>query len=120
MVLALISITGFILRWMWICYESTLSTHRFTHILPHIIDTLFFVSGVWLAVSIRQYPFIDAWLTAKIFGLIVYITLGSYALKRATTVQSRIMAFAGSLLVFVWIISVARLKSSWGFLSLLE
>ena len=50
-------------------YESTLSAHRLTRVLPHIIDTLFLVSAVWLAVMIRQYPFTDAWLTAKIFWI---------------------------------------------------
>ena len=120
MVLAIFSITGFILRWIWMMNESKLSYHRLTRILPHIIDTFFLASAVWLAVSIRQYPFIDAWLTAKIFGLVVYIVLGSFALKRATTMQGRIMAFSGALLVYAWIVSVARLKTVWGFLSFLN
>ena len=114
------SITGFILRWIWMMNESTLSNYRLTRILPHIIDTFFLASAVWLAVSIRQYPFTDAWLTAKIFGLVVYIVLGSFALKRATTMQGRIMAFSGALLVYAWIVSVARLKTVWGFLSFLN
>jgi len=119
MVLAVFSISGFILRWIWMMYESTLSSHRLTRILPHVIDTLFLASAVWLTVSIRQYPFTDAWLTAKIFGLVVYIVLGSFALKQARTVQGRIMAFSGALLVFAWIVSVARMKTVWGFLSFL-
>ena len=120
MVLAVFSITGFILRWMWMMHESTLSAHRLTRILPHISDTFFLASAVWLAVSIRQYPFTDAWLTAKIFGLLAYIVLGSFALKRARTVQGRIMAFSGALLIFAWIVSVARMKTVWGFLSFLN
>ena len=75
---------------------------------------------MWLAVSIHQYPFTDAWLTAKIFGLVVYIVLGSFALKRATTMQRRIRAFSGALLVYAWIVSVALLKTVWGFLSFLN
>jgi len=120
MVLAATSITGFILRWMWVMNESTLSAHRLTLILPHIIDTLFLASAAWLAVSIHQYPFTDAWLTAKIFGLVGYIVLGSFALRRAATVQGRIMAFCGALLVFAWIVSVARMKTVWGYLSFLN
>ncbi len=120
MVLAVISITVFILRWMWMMHESTLSAHRITRILPHVIDTFFLASGVWLAASIHQYPFTDAWLSAKIIGLVVYIVLGSFALKRAITVQGRIMAFSGALLVYAWIVSVARMKTVWGFLSFLN
>ena len=101
-------------------HESTLFVHRLTRILPHIIDTFFLASAVWLAVSIHQYPFTDAWLTAKIFGLIAYIVLGSIALKRAVTVQGRIIAFSGALLVYTWVVSVARMKSAWGFLSFLN
>lgn len=120
MVLAATSIAGFILRWTWMMSESTLSTHRLTLILPHIIDTLFLASAAWLAVSIHQYPFTDAWLTAKIFGLVTYIVFGSFALKRAITVQGRIIAFSGALLVYAWIVSVARMKTAWGFLSFLN
>jgi len=120
MVLAATSITGFILRWMWVMHDSTLSAHRLTRVLPHIIDTLFLASAVWLAVMIRQYPFTDAWLTAKIFGLLTYIVLGSFALKREISVRGRIMAFSGALLVFAWIVSVARMKAVWGYLSFLN
>ena len=120
MVLAVFSITGFVLRWSWMMYESTLSVHGLTRVLPHIIDTLFLASAVWLSVTIRQYPFTDAWLTAKIFGLVGYIVLGSFALKRAATVQGQIMAFCGALLVFAWIVSVARMKTVWGYLSFLN
>ena len=120
MVLAVFSISGFILRWIWMMYESTLSSHPLTRILPHVIDTLFLASAVWLSVTIRQYPFTDAWLTAKILGLVVYIVLGSFALRRAITVQGKIMAFSGALLVYAWIVSVARMKTVWGFLSFLN
>ena len=119
-VLAVFSITGFILRWMWMMHESTLSAHRLTRILPHVVDTLFLASAVWLALSSRQYPFADAWLTAKIFGLVAYIVLGSFALKRAITAQGRIMAFSGALLIYAWIVSVAQMKTVWGFLSFLN
>ena len=100
--------------------ESTLYAHLLTTNLHHIIDTFCHASAVWLAVIIHQYPFTAAWLTAKIFGLVGYIVLGSFALKRATTMQVQIMAFSGALLVFAWIVSVARLKTVWGFLSFLN
>ena len=119
MLLALASICGFVIRWTWMKTASPLYEHRLTKILPHIIDTLLLTSAIWLAVSIQQYPFTQHWLTAKVIGLVAYIILGSLALKRARTDAGKNMAFFASLLIFVWIISVARTKSAWGIIALL-
>ena len=115
-ILALTSIGGFILRGAWMFTGSELLQHRVTRTLPHIIDTLFLIAGLALAHRIFQYPFTHNWLTAKLFGLIVYIVLGSIALKRGKTRQQRGVAFFAAVLVFLWIISVALTKSPWGFL----
>ncbi len=118
-ILALTSIGGFILRSAWMFMGSPLLQHRITRTLPHIIDTLFLIAGLALAHRIFQYPFTHDWLTAKLLGLVVYIVLGSIALKRGRTRQQRGVAFFAAVLVFVWIISVAMNKSPWGFLSTL-
>jgi uncharacterized membrane protein SirB2 len=112
---ALASISGFIIRWIWMKTGSPLYEHKLSRTLPHIIDTLFLAMGIWLAFSIHQYPFTSDWLTAKLFGLLAYIVLGSFALKRARTNMGRNLAFIVALLVFAWIISVARTKSVSGF-----
>ena len=117
--LALTSVSGFILRWLWHYYELPISNHRLTRTLPHIIDTLFLASGIGLAYMINLYPFQVSWLSAKLFGLIGYIVLGSLALKRAPTVRGRTLSFIAAITTFIWIISVARLKSPWGFWSVL-
>ena len=117
--LALASVCGFVLRWIWLNSDSALFEQKLTRILPHIIDTLFLASGIWLAVIIRQYPFAHGWLTAKIFGLLAYIILGSLALKKANSQLVRTLAFGTALLSFAWIASVARSKTATGFFSLL-
>lgn len=109
--LAMISIGGFVLRWWWMKTGSALFHHRLSRVLPHLADTLFLASGIWLAITIRQYPFVHAWLTAKIFGLIAYIVLGSLALKHARTAAGRNLAFVAALVVIAWVVSVARSKS---------
>ena len=98
--------------------QSALATHPWTRVLPHLIDTLFLASGIWLALIIQQYPFVDAWLTAKIFGLLSYIALASLALKRARSRALSTGFFIAALLSFGWIVSVARLKSALGFFGL--
>jgi uncharacterized membrane protein SirB2 len=118
-VLALISVSGFVLRGVLMFTGSPLLQHRITRILPHIVDTLFLMAGLVLAHRIFQYPFTHDWLTAKLFGLIIYIVLGSIALKHGRTPRQRKLAFIAAIVTFAWIISVAMTKSPWGFLQFL-
>ena len=120
MAFAVASLSGFVLRWWWMKAGSPLLQHKLARILPHIIDTLFLAAGIWLAFTIQQYPFTHAWLSAKVLGLVAYIILGSLALKNALGARARTVAFIAALLVFAWIVSVARLKNPWGILSLLS
>jgi len=117
--LALTSIGGFLLRGAWMLVGSQLLQHRLTRTLPHIVDTLFLIAGLALAHRIFQYPFTHDWLTAKVLGLVVYIVLGSIALKHGRTNLQRGVAFLGAIITFAWIISVAMSKSPWGFLTAL-
>jgi len=114
--LAIVSLSGFVLRWTWMFNGSRLFKHRLNRTLPHAVDTLFLASAIWLAFTINQYPFTQNWLTAKLFGLFVYIVLGSLALKRAATRAGQIAGFLSAIAVFAWIVSVAWFKSAWGFL----
>jgi len=120
MALAAISVSGFILRWSWQARGSAMSGHRLSRTLPHMVDTLFLASGVWLAITISQYPFTHDWLTAKLGGLVTYILLGMVAMSGKLPHRAKTIAFACALLVFAWIVSIACFKSAWGFLSLLE
>ncbi|MDP1527354.1 MAG: SirB2 family protein [Rhodocyclaceae bacterium] len=84
--------------------------------LPHVNDTVLLVAALVLAVRIGQYPFVDAWLTAKVLGLIAYIILGSLALTAGRPARLRIAAGLMAVVVFGWIISVALSKHPVGFL----
>ena len=76
-------------------------------IVPHVNDTLLLAAAVTLTILIGQYPFVDAWLTAKVFGLIGYIIFGALALKHAKTRAIRIVCWLLSLAIFAFIVSVA-------------
>lgn len=117
--LALITVTGFILRWSWRMAGSTRAGSRWTKSLPHVIDTLFLGSGILLALSVAQYPLSHAWLTAKVGGLLLYIIIGVIAMRTAPRWQVSVPALVAALLVFTWIVSVARLRSPHGFFILL-
>jgi uncharacterized membrane protein SirB2 len=117
--LAGLSIAGFVLRWIWVMSRSRLSESTLTKILPHVIDTALLAAGVLLAINIGQYPGQSGWLTAKIAGLLLYIMFGTIAMRLATKQLPRISAFLCAVTTFAWIVSVARLKSPWGFLGLI-
>src|SRR5689334_12577622 len=85
-------------------------TPRWLRIVPHVIDTIFLGSGIVLAMRLHQYPFTDAWLTAKVLGLVAYIILGSLALK-GRDARIRASAFVAALLTFVYIAGVARTRN---------
>jgi uncharacterized membrane protein SirB2 len=87
--------------------ESPLRQHRLTRILPHIVDTLLLGSALSMAWISGQYPFVNGWLTAKLFGLLAYILLGMMALKRGRTRTIRLRYFCLALLAYVYIVGVA-------------
>lgn len=109
---------GFVLRGAWMLAESPLLRTRSARVLPHVIDTVLLGSAIALAVMSGQYPFVAGWVTAKVLGLLLYIVLGALALRRARTRSARVLALAGAMLVFIWIVSVARSKDPAGFLAL--
>jgi uncharacterized membrane protein SirB2 len=74
----------------------------------YAIDTVLLVSAIALTVVTAQYPLADAWLTAKVVLLVVYIGLGIVALRPAVTSSVRLAVTAAALLVFAFIVSVAR------------
>jgi len=115
MALAATSLALFVLRGLWMLRDSPRLRDRWVRIVPHVVDTAFLASGIALAVLLRQYPLVHGWLTAKVFGLIGYIILGSVALKQGRTRGVRAGAFALALAVFAYIVGVARMKTplSW-------
>jgi uncharacterized membrane protein SirB2 len=80
--LVVISVSGFLLRGTLMLLQSKLLQQRWIKRLPHIVDTLLFASGIFLAWSSQQYPFVNSyWLTSKMLALIAYIGFGMLALN---------------------------------------
>ena len=108
-----LSLLLFLLRGGWMMAGSRMLERRWVRIVPHVVDTVLLLSAVWLAFLIRQAPLKDAWLTAKVLGLLLYIVAGSVALKRGRTRRTRVIAFGFALAVFAYIVAVAITKSPW-------
>ena len=119
MALAVATFCGLLLRWVWMLRDSELLHHRITKTLPHVVDTLFLLAGVAMAVMIQQYPFMHAWLTAKVLGLVAYIVLGAIALRHGHSKTIKTIAMVLASVVYFYVFSVARGKSVWGFFAFL-
>lgn len=110
----ILSGTGFFLRGLFVLRNRPLPDSRWVKVVPHVNDTILLMAALTLVVLIEQYPFVHDWVTAKIFGLIAYIILGSVALKAGRTHRTRVVAWLASLAVFAYVVSVALSKSPWG------
>jgi uncharacterized membrane protein SirB2 len=114
-----LSLTGFAARGALMLAGSRLLEARFVRVAPHVVDTVLLASALWLAWLIGQYPFVEGWLTAKVLGLLVYIVLGSIALRRGRTRRVRVAAFAGALAAAGYIVCVALTRDARGPFALL-
>lgn len=85
--------------------------------LSYAIDTTLLTAALMLATILRQYPFVHGWLTVKVALLVVYVVLGSFALKRARTHAGRLYCFIAAIAVYLFIVSVARAHNPLGILS---
>ena len=104
---AFISISLFLLRGFWVFQESPMIKRKWVKILPHINDTVLLITAIFLAIGIQQYPFVDAWLTAKFIALLIYIVFGLFALKRAKEMHNKVLFFVLALFTFGYIVGVA-------------
>lgn len=85
---------------------------RWLRIAPHLNDTVLLGAAVTLAVMSGQYPFVQAWLTAKVLALCAYIALGRVALGRDVPPHRRRIAFAAAILSVSYIVVVALTRSA--------
>lgn len=104
---AVLSFVLFSMRGLWMLQGSALLQQRWVKIAPHVVDTLLLASALTMVFWSAQYPFVQAWLTAKVVALVAYIILGTIALKRGKTKTVRLSAFIAALAVFAYIVKVA-------------
>ena len=87
--------------------------------LSYTIDTVLLTAALMLATIIHQFPFVQGWLTAKVLLLVVYVVLGSFALKRGRTRAVRTSCWIAALLVYLFIFSIGRAHNPLGIIALL-
>ena len=106
-----LSISLFFLRGVWVLRDSPVMQQRWVKIVPHLIDTALLSSALTLAWVSQQWPFEQPGLTAKVVGLLLYVILGSIALKRGKTKAAKATAWVMALATFGYIVAVALMRS---------
>ncbi|GAA0784852.1 MULTISPECIES: SirB2 family protein [Pseudomonadati] len=101
-----LSVAFFILRFVLHIRQSPLMDRKFLKVAPHVIDTFLLVSGFTLCFMIKQYPFVDPWMTEKIICVVAYIVLGIMALKSNRNKLFKFFAFIGAI---GWLVLAAKL-----------
>ncbi len=104
----------FALRGGLMLARSRFTNHVALRFLSYSIDTVLLTSALMLVTILHAYPFVQSWLTVKVLLLLVYIALGSLALKRGRTRAVQVACYFAALLVFAFILSVARTHNPWG------
>ncbi|MBK7794083.1 MAG: SirB2 family protein [Betaproteobacteria bacterium] len=111
-----VSLGLFVVRGGWALWSPERLGRAWVRIVPHVVDTLLLASALWLAAQLGS---LESWLLAKVAALLVYIGLGTLALKRGRTRRARAVALAAALATFAYIVSAAVTKSPLGFLAAL-
>ncbi len=115
MTCALISFTGFLLRSYLMVIESHWLNQKWVLIAPHVIDSIFLLSGATMAFMVNFGLFNQFWLTSKLALLMFYLFFVGMALNRGRTKAIRIGSFFCALLTFGYIVGIAVHKTplSW-------
>lgn len=107
MTLAALTFASFTLRGIGMLRDAPWRRQRWVRVMPHIVDTLLFATGIALMIAIRQYPGEVPWITAKLTAVLVYIGLGMIALRFGPDRRVRAAAWLAALVVFGYIYAVA-------------
>ena len=88
--------------------------------LSYGIDTVLLTAALMLLTLLPAAVFANGWLWVKIGLLVVYVGLGTFALKRGRTARVRLASYVAALAVFACMYLVARTHDPLGPLRLMQ
>ena len=106
----------FAVRGAWVLAGQGWAMAKPWRMLSYGIDTLLLTAGVTLWALLSLNPVSNPWLAVKLMLLVLYIVLGSLALKRARSPAGRRVSYAGALAVYLVMAMVAVSHQPLGFL----
>jgi uncharacterized membrane protein SirB2 len=84
--------------------------------LGYAIDTTLLTAALMLLTMLPGAMFANGWLSVKLVLLVVYVVLGTLALKRARTPRARLACYLVALGTYVYMLGVARMHHPLGWL----
>ena len=111
-VCAVLSITFFLIRGVMQTVGWPWRQWGWLRIAPHLIDTLLLGAAIALACQSHQYPIAQAWLSAKVVALLLYIGLGMIVLHPGASGVLQRTSFLAALVAVSYIVGVALTRSA--------
>lgn len=111
---AALSLLFFVIRAYWSVAESATLNKKFVRIAPHVIDSVLLVCGLAMAFTLG---FNQGWIWAKLIALVLYIGVGTMAIKRGKTPAKRAGAAVVAIAIFAYIVGVAIRHNPWSWLA---
>ena len=85
--------------------------------LSYGIDTVLLSAALMLLTILPHAMYANGWLTVKLVLVVVYVVLGTLALKRGRTARMRTVSFLAAVAVYLAIIGIARAHHPMGWLN---
>ncbi|PKM12016.1 MAG: invasion protein [Gammaproteobacteria bacterium HGW-Gammaproteobacteria-3] len=114
MLFVALSLVSFISRILLAEFNPDVLKQKWLRIAPHVIDSLLLLTGFALVIIGSWFSADYGWIIVKFIALIVYISLGVTAMRSQGA--KRWSYFAGALLCFAYIATVAVTKQALFFL----
>lgn len=108
------SIALFVARGLGVTALHAWPMRPFWRRLSVAIDTPLLLAGVGLWALLGYHPLQQAWLGTKLVLLVIYIVLGSFALKRGRTRRQRLLFFVAALAVVALMLASALTRLPMG------
>lgn len=111
---AAVSGTFFLLRGLAVQLRSRWPYAAPARYLSYAVDTVLLLAGAMLASILPRAMFANGWLDVKLLFVVLYIVLGTFALKRARTRTGKRLCLIGALATFGIIVTIAVSHSPLG------
>ena len=115
--LALLSGTVFSVRGLAALMNGEWQRRLPVKLLSYAIDISLLTAALMLLTILPWTIFGNGWLLMKLILLVVYVTLGIYTLRLARSPRSRAICYVLALLVFGWMVTIARAHHPLGLFS---
>ncbi|MGM0782691.1 MAG: SirB2 family protein [Pseudomonadota bacterium] len=102
-----LSLAFFLVRAVWSVCQAPILQRRWVKVLPHVNDTLLLTFGILLMVMLSMWPHQHPWLAAKLVALLLYIGLGTVAIKRGRSPATRAVAAVAAVAAFGYMVGAA-------------